>query len=215
MEYEAIALMAFAAYLIGSLSPSYLLARYIRGVDIRTVGSRNAGTLNSYHLMGAWWALLVLGIDAGKGALVVVLTLYVVPLPDWVVFLTAPLSIVGHNWPFLLKFQGGKGAATLMGICLVFVPLASMVALIPGIAAVILSKNGIIGLTLGFLVFHVVLLASWLLQWNVLVLEPSWQQPALCLALTLLVAVSYGFAKRAQFANAIKQRSLRAVFYGS
>ena len=108
MELLSIALLGLAAYLIGSVSPSYTLVHYLKGIDIRDVGSHNAGTLNSYHQLGAWWAVLVFMVDAGKAALATLLPTWV-GLPEWSVLVTAPLVIVGHNWTVLLKVSRGEG----------------------------------------------------------------------------------------------------------
>ena len=58
--------LAVAAYLVGSVSPSYLLVRFKTGEDVRQMGSRNAGTLNTYHRLGIAGGLVVLAADAGK-----------------------------------------------------------------------------------------------------------------------------------------------------
>ena len=214
MEILAIILLALAAYLIGCISPSYYLTRYVKQIDIRTVGSRNAGTLNTFRELGPWWALPVLLFDAGKGAIAVVLP-SVVGLPWWVVYITALCVILGHNWPVLLKFRGGKGAASLIGICLAFVPLAGMVAAIPGVITIFLSKNGIAGLVAGFATLNILLMAAWIFNLTQLVPEASWRQLVLCLPLTLFVGGIYGISIRGQLAEAIRQRSVKAAFYGS
>ena len=133
------------------ISPSYTLVHYLKDIDIRDVGSHNAGTLNSYHQLGAWWAILVFMVDAGKAVVATLLPTWV-GLPDWSVLVTAPLVIVGHNWTVLLKFRGGKGAACLIGICLALAPASTMIAIVPGVIVLFLSKNAIAGLVAGFAV---------------------------------------------------------------
>lgn len=214
MELLSIVLLGIAAYLIGSVSPSYTLVHYLKGIDIRDVGSRNAGTLNSYHQLGAWWAMLVFVVDAGKGAVATLLPMWV-GLPEWAVLVTAPLVIVGHNWTVLLRFRGGKGAACLIGICLALAPSATMIAILPGVIVLFLSKNAIVGMVAGFAVANVLYLAAWLLNVEWLVLTPGWQQFVLCLALTLFVAVVYGISIRGQLLEAFRQKSVRRAFYGS
>lgn len=214
MELLSVALLGLAAYLIGSVSPSYTLVHYLKGIDIRDVGSRNAGTLNSFHQLGAWWAVLVFIVDAGKAAVATLLPAWV-GLPDWSFLVTAPLVIVGHNWTVLLKFRGGKGAACLIGICLALAPAATMIAIVPGVIVLFLSKNAIVALVAGFAVANVLYLAAWLLNVDWLVLTPGWQQFALCLFLTLFVAVVYGISIRVQLLEAFRQKSVRRAFYGS
>lgn len=213
MELLSIVLLGIAAYLIGSISPSYFLVHFIKHRDIREVGSRNAGTLNTFHELGPWWALLVLVFDAGKGAVAVLLPTWI-GVAEWGVFVTAPLVIAGHNWPVILKFRGGKGAASLMGICLGLVPVAAMLAMIPGVVAIFLSKNAIVGLVLGFITLNLLVAAAWLFDLTGLVTDPGWRQVAVCLPITLLVAAVYGFAIRNQLIDAVRQRSLRRAFYG-
>ena len=213
MEILSIILLAFAAYLIGCISPSYYLVRYIKHVDIRTVGSHNAGTLNTFHELGPWWAVPVLLFDAGKGAIAVALP-SLIGHPWWVVNITALCVILGHNWPVLLKFRGGKGAASLIGICLAFVPLAGMVAAIPGVITIFLSKNGIAGLVAGFATLNILLVAAWIFNLTGLAPEASWRQPLLCLPLTLFVAAVYGISIRSQLLEAIRRRSVRKALYG-
>ena len=213
MELLSIALLGLAAYLIGSVSPSYILVHYVKGADIREAGSRNAGTLNSFHQLGAWWAVLVFVVDAGKGAVAALLPAWV-GLPDWAALVTAPLVIVGHNWTVLLKFRGGKGAAPLIGICLALAPAASMLAVLPGVIVLFLSKNAIVALVAGFAVANALYLAAWLFNLEWLALAPGWQQFALCLALTLFVGVVYCISIRGQLLEAYRQRSLKQAFYG-
>ena len=213
MDLLAVALLGIAAYLIGSIPPSFLLVYFKRGVDIREVGSRNAGTLNTFHELGPWWALLVLVIDAGKGAIALLLPSWV-GVPDWAVYVTSFMVIVGHNWPVLLKFRGGKGAASLMGIFLAFVPAASMLAMIPGIIALFLSRNGIVGLVTGFAIANILVLAAWLFSLELLVPSPGWQPFVMGLFLTLFVATVYGISIRSQLVMALRERSVRRAFYG-
>lgn len=214
MELLAVALLGFAAYLIGSIPPSFLLARYRKGVDIREVGSRNAGTLNTFRELGPWWALLVFVIDAAKGAIALLLPSWV-GVPSWAVYVTAPLVLAGHNWPVLLRFRGGKGAASLIGIFLAFVPAAAMLGAIPGVLALFLCRNGIVGLVVGFAVANILVLVAWVFQVEWLASGPTWQKFALCLFLTLFVAVLYGISIRNQLMLAIRQRSVKTAFYGS
>ena len=69
MDVVMVVLMGVALYLVGSVPSAYILVRMVKGVDLREVGSKNVGALNTYHQIGAWAALLVLVADAGKGAL--------------------------------------------------------------------------------------------------------------------------------------------------
>lgn len=220
MALLTVAILGILAYLLGSIPPAYLLARAVKGVDLREVGSRNVGTLNTYHQVGLWGAALVLVIDVGKGAVAVLLPAWVNAagwsvVPTWAVYITALLVVAGHNWTFLLGFRGGKGAASIIGICLAFVPLPALIAMIPGIIAVILSRNAIVGLAVGYILLNLLVIAAALFDLNWLILNPSFYHIGLCLLLTAVVAISYAISIRYQLLNALRHRRLREVFYGS
>ena len=214
MELLVIALLGLAAYMIGSIPPAYFLVRAVKGVDLREVGSRNVGTLNTYHQVGIWGAGLVLAVDVGKGALAAFLPGWM-GLPDWAIYVTGLLVIVGHNWTFILGFRGGKGAATVIGVCLAFLPLPTLIALVPGALAVLLSRNAIVGLTVGYILVNLVVIAVVVFGLEPLLPDAGIHHIGFCLALTALVAVTYGISIRQQLLNALRSRSLRQVFYSS
>lgn len=220
MALLTVAILGVLAYLLGSIPPAYLLARAVKGVDLREVGSRNVGTLNTYHQVGLWGAALVLVIDVGKGAVAVLLPAWVnaagwAVVPPWAVYITALLVVAGHNWTFLLGFRGGKGAASIIGVCLAFVTFPALLAIVPGILTVILSRNAIVGLTVGYVLLNLLVIAAALFDLNWLIPNPSFYHIGLCLLLTAVVAISYAISIRYQLLNALRRRSLREVFYGS
>lgn len=129
------------AYLLGSLSGSLLLGR-LRGVDVRTMGSGNAGGTNAFRTQGLRFALGVVLIDVGKGALAAWLALRFAPAIAWP---AAALAVVGHVWPVWHGFRGGKGAATAVGALLVLWPLA--VPLLLGVWLLVLVATGYVGLS--------------------------------------------------------------------
>ena len=121
-------LLLLFAYLIGSVSGSLVLGR-LRGVDIRTQGSGNAGGTNAFRTQGAKFALGVVLVDIGKGALAAWLALRFAPLdgplsPRALGFLAAFAAAMGHVWPVWHGFRGGKGVGTLLGGLAVLWPLA-------------------------------------------------------------------------------------------
>ena len=112
------------AYLLGTLVGSLLLGR-LRGVDIRNMGSGNAGATNALRTQGKLFGLLVLAIDIAKG-LFVVWWLPTAALPAvgidpdlpraWLTVACAFAVIVGHVYPVWFSFRGGKGVATVVGV---------------------------------------------------------------------------------------------------
>lgn len=218
MALFTVALLGLAAYLIGSIPPAYYLVRLVKGVDLREVGSKNVGTLNTYHHVGAWGAGLVLFLDVGKGALAVFLPALAAPwvdTPEWAVYVTGLLVVAGHNWTFLLGFRGGKGAATIIGVCLAYVPLPTLMALAPGILALLLARNAIVGLAVGYVIFNLLVIAVVAFGWDALVADPGIRHIGFCLLLSAMVTISYAVSIRAQLMNALRNRSIREVFYGS
>lgn len=118
--------LLLCAYLLGSVSGSLLLGR-LRGVDIRRHGSGNAGGTNALRTLGWRFALGVVAIDLGKGALAAWLALRFAPLGlalDVTAhgYAAAACAVVGHVWPLWHGFRGGKGAATAVGGLLMLWP---------------------------------------------------------------------------------------------
>lgn len=119
------------SYFIGSIMGSLVVGRLRGGVDIRTMGSGNAGGTNALRTQGLGFALGVMLIDVGKGAIgagvVPGLDLPFVGIDpqisrEWLIPVCAAASVIGHVWPMWHNFRGGKGAATLMGTLAVLDP---------------------------------------------------------------------------------------------
>ena len=119
-----LAVKTLLAYLLGSLMGALLVGR-ARGVDIRELGSGNAGGTNALRTQGKAFALAVVLIDVAKGwfaaAVLPGLALPGVPLDpalsrEWLVVACATAAVLGHVYPVWYEFRGGKGAATLLGV---------------------------------------------------------------------------------------------------
>jgi glycerol-3-phosphate acyltransferase PlsY len=112
-------LFVLAAYLIGSI-PFGLIAGYkAKGFDIREHGSKNIGATNVFRVVGKKWGILVLLLDAVKGYAACVFPVFFgqnFPLPFQL--LLGVGAILGHSFPVWLKFKGGKGVATSLGVFL-------------------------------------------------------------------------------------------------
>jgi glycerol-3-phosphate acyltransferase PlsY len=136
-------LLVLAAYALGSVSGSLWLGR-LRGVDIRTQGSGNAGGTNAFRTQGAAFALGTVLVDIGKGALAAGLALRF-SQHDATPWLAAAAAVAGHVWPVFHGFRGGKGAATLVGGLLVLWPLALLPLI--GTWGLVLVLTGYVGLS--------------------------------------------------------------------
>ena len=190
-------------YLLGSVPAAYLVVKFLRGEDIRELGSKNVGTLNTYHQVGVLGSLLALSVDSLKGALAVLLPQWL-GAPQWTVFLTATLVVLGHNWPVVLGFRGGKGVATILGISLAMLPILTLISLAPTLIATLLTRNVVTGVGVGFIVFNTLAVAT----------TRDTVQIALCLFLTLLASGTYVAANWGRITTAIKNRSVRGLLYG-
>lgn len=141
-----ISLLLLLAYLLGSVSGSLWLGK-LRGVDIRTLGSGNAGGTNALRTQGWRFGLGVALIDVGKGVLAAWLAWYFAPEPYRmpVAYAATALAMIGHIWPVFHGFRGGKGAATLIGGLIIAWPLALLPLL--GTWALVLTMSGYVGLS--------------------------------------------------------------------
>lgn len=138
------------AYLLGSLIGSLVIGR-LRGVDIRTQGSGNAGGTNALRTQGWKFATGVMIIDIGKGWLAVALLPTLLSLPgdaidvQWLKVACAMAVVVGHVYPLWFGFRGGKGAATLVGTVIGLAPAA--LPLVLGVWIAVLFVTGYVGLS--------------------------------------------------------------------
>jgi glycerol-3-phosphate acyltransferase PlsY len=123
------------AYLVGSIPAGYVVARLGGVEDIRRVGSGNIGATNVLRTLGWKYGLIVLGLDAAKGALGALLVRWSGGgrVEETVGGLSA---MVGHLWPCTLRFRGGRGVATGLGLLAVLDPLAALVGAVVFVAVV-------------------------------------------------------------------------------
>ena len=131
-----IVLIAVAAYLFGSIPTGYLLVRFVRHQDIRSVGSGNIGATNVLRSGGKGLGAATFLLDMLKGCSAVwlggflgaLLLLPTVPLRS-AQALAALIAVLGHMFPIWLRFRGGKGVATGFGVFLVAAPWAALAAI--------------------------------------------------------------------------------------
>jgi glycerol-3-phosphate acyltransferase PlsY len=118
-----------AAYLIGSIPFSFLVARAFGVADVRRVGSGNVGATNVLRSAGSTAGAAALVLDLAKGALAVALAPRLAPAQPLCAPLAAFLVVLGHVYPVWLGFRGGKGVATGVGAFAVLEPVAALLAL--------------------------------------------------------------------------------------
>ena len=136
-----------SGYLIGSISGSLLLGKF-KKVDIRNLGSGNAGATNAFRSVGPLFALGTLLIDIMKGYLPVILFSPYIDMSldqDLIKILIGVSSVLGHVYPIFYSFKGGKGAGTLLGVIAAIFP--SSISLVFSIWILVLIFTGYVGLS--------------------------------------------------------------------
>ena len=136
---------ALCAYLLGAIPFGFLIAK-ARGVDIRTVGSKNIGATNVFRSVSKGAGIATFALDMGKGfcatqylpmlALGGVAETELLPLRVF----SGVCVVIGHNWTCFLGFKGGKGIATSLGFLFGLIPLAGLLALLVWVVVVALSR---------------------------------------------------------------------------
>jgi len=132
--------VAAAAYLLGSIPSSFIMARIMRGIDLRDHGSGNLGAANTFRILGATAAVPVLIIDIGKGFLAVNLVSMAGIENFAFVALAALMAILGHNYSVFVKFSGGKGVGTTTGAFLAIVPVAVLICILIWLALLLATR---------------------------------------------------------------------------
>lgn len=165
------------SYLLGSVSFSVVLAKLLKGIDIRQHGSGNAGATNTLRILGKGPAIAVLLLDVLKGIGAIWLGKWLGGGNEWIPALCGLAAIVGHNWPVYFRFRGGKGIATTIGI---MATLCFFPALCAGIIAILLivftcyvSLGSLVFVALtpiSLLVFGLIQGFDWPIFWSSLVI---------------------------------------------
>jgi len=145
-------------YLLGSFPSAYLAGRLRKGIDIREVGSKNMGAMNVFYEVGPMEAVLVTLADLGKGVGAILLVRWLLGKDlispfDFLTGLTATAAVIGHIFPVFLKFHGGKGAATAIGILMFLMPWAVPFLAIGFFIAVLITRNPTFSYSLLLIVF--------------------------------------------------------------
>lgn len=143
-----IALVVFG-YLCGSIPFGVIVARVLTGKDVRTEGSGNIGATNVARVVGKKIGALVLVLDAAKGALPVVLACRLFPELPLLHVGVGFAAFLGHVFPVWLKFAGGKGVATALGVLLVLMPWSALVGIVVWVVIVTVFQVSSIGSLVG------------------------------------------------------------------
>lgn len=171
-----LATIIILSYLVGSIPTSIIISKAVKGIDIRNYGSGNAGGTNVMRVLGWKHGVLVILLDALKGAIAVVLIARlhygvlpfqnVSPFDDFtLVQIIAGISaVIGHIWTIFAGFKGGKGIATALGMLLMIITVDMLIAV--GIFLIVVSISRYV--SLGSIVSAVVVPLSMVFRENVL-----------------------------------------------
>ena len=158
--WEIIIAALVIAYLLGSIPTAYIIGKLHKIEDIREVGSRNMGAMNTIYSVGFWWGAIVLLVDIGKGVTAVVIA-DMFPVSELAVVLAGAAAILGHRYPVFLKFRGGKGGATTLGVLFYLIPWGIPVCVALFGVLLLVTRAPTISYSLAFVSFP---LAAWLIM---------------------------------------------------
>jgi len=152
-------------YLIGSIPSAYIITRLATGKDIRKLGSGNAGGHNVMQEVGKFAGAAAGIFDMGKGAAAVAIAyrLLNVPLyePQPFVVAAGAATVIGHIWSIYLKFTGGNGLATTIGILALLMPRPLLIVVAISIILSAITHNPVLSINIGLLT---VPFSAWLLE---------------------------------------------------
>lgn len=118
-----ILLLSLGSYLFGNINPAIIITKIKKGVDIRSLNSQNPGATNVTITLGFKYGILIAILDILKGVIPVLVARLLYPDNDAIWFLAGLLVLIGHIFPALYQFKGGKGTATLIGVLFTAAPL--------------------------------------------------------------------------------------------
>ena len=116
------------SYLSGAIPSGYLIAKRVKGIDIREYGSGNPGAANVYRVCGKAQGIATAILDILKGYIPTYLAFSLGPDSLFFPIAAGVLAVIGHNWTIFLKFRGGKGVATSAGVFAGLLPLPTLCA---------------------------------------------------------------------------------------
>lgn len=152
-------LIILIAYFLGSLPNGIFVSKGIKNVDLREHGSKNSGATNAFRVLGAKYGILVLILDALKG----ILPIYIADklgIQGELLVLIGIIAVLGHTFSPFLKFKGGKGVATSLGVYIYLAPIPMLITLIMFFLLVGITKYVSLGSILASVLLPILLLVA-------------------------------------------------------
>ncbi|WP_338035316.1 glycerol-3-phosphate 1-O-acyltransferase PlsY [Halanaerobacter jeridensis] len=155
-----ILLVLAVAYLLGSIPFGLIVGKLVTGKDIRDQGSGNTGATNAYRLMGLGFGLLVALLDIGKGVAAVKIAQMVLgQSSELLILLAGVMAIVGHNLSIFLKFDGGRGVATSVGVLGSLAPVEVLIVGAIWFTIILLTRYVSLGSITGAVILPILMFA--------------------------------------------------------
>ncbi len=153
-------ILLLASFFLGAIPFGYIAARKIKNIDIRNYGSGNIGATNVFRVVGKEWGFVVFSLDFLKGFIIPFLAFFWGEFEPYFFIILGFLAILGHNWTPFLRFKGGKGVATSLGVLFALslpfpeLRLITLFALVTWLVVFLLSRIvSLASLTAGFIFF--------------------------------------------------------------
>ncbi len=190
------------AYLLGSIPSAYIITRFRKGKDIRKLGGGNVGARNVLYQVGLWEAIVVGVFDAAKGVAAVAIASLVLDVPLLSVLLAGLAVVAGHIWSIFLKFSGGNGLATTIGVLSLLMTRELLIAVSLALLLIVFTHNPILSGNIGL--FSVPLSARFLQEFS------PWLYVAFSVGLVLMMALNFLPTARAALVKAGSRENLLA-----
>ena len=146
------------AYVLGSIPFAFIIGYLKKNVDIRRLGTGNVGTMNIAREIGLFSGIIVLLLDMAKGCLAIFIAKWLGVSMLWI-FAVGFAAILGHSWSLFLKFSGGRGVATTLGVLLALTPVEFGIVFIVILTIFLLTRNSGLSVGVGLVILPLVLWA--------------------------------------------------------
>ena len=189
------------AYLLGSIPSAYIITRLAKGKDIRQVGGGNVGTRNVFREVGLGAAIAVGIFDVGKGPAAVAIAYWLLDASQLFVLAAGLAAVVGHMWSIYLKFTGGNGLATTLGVLSVLMTRELLIALAVTTVLIVFTRNTILSVNISLLSVPI---SGWFLK------ETNWLFVVFPILLILIMILHFIPTAKAALAKAGSRENLFA-----
>jgi glycerol-3-phosphate acyltransferase PlsY len=163
-------LYVLIGYAFGCIQTAYIIGKIAKGIDLRNYGSGNLGATNALRVMGKKLGILTFVIDVSKAVAAFMIVKYALHAGDIGGLYAGVGVVLGHNFPFYLKFKGGKGIAVTGGIMLCFYPIAALCIIAGAVIIIFISKYVSLGSIIAMLAMAILAVIKYYNNPEVLIL---------------------------------------------